>query len=99
LLIAPKFMRGEVEFGVITQSSMAFSQLLGAFSLIVTQFQSISSYAAVLARLTVLGEATEHANADSPIEMHNDGDALAYERLTLRSPRDGRVLIHELSLS
>jgi putative ATP-binding cassette transporter len=56
LLIAPKFMRGEVEFGVITQSAMAFSQLLGAFSLIVTQFQSISSYAAVLARLTVLAK-------------------------------------------
>jgi putative ATP-binding cassette transporter len=92
-------MRGEVEFGVITQSAMAFSQLLGAFSLIVTQFQSISSYAAVLARLTVLAEATEHANAESPIEMRNEGDELAYERLTLRSPRDGRVLIHELSLS
>ena len=36
-------MRGEVEFGVITQSAMAFTTLVAAFSLIVTQFQSLST--------------------------------------------------------
>jgi hypothetical protein len=51
LIVAPLFIRGEVEFGVITQSAMAFSVLLGALSLVVTQFQSISSFAAVIARL------------------------------------------------
>src|SRR6266542_4219933 len=45
LVVAPLFIRGEVEFGVITQSTMAFSVLLGALSLVVTQFQSISSFA------------------------------------------------------
>ena len=35
---------------------MAFSHLLGAFSLVITQFPAISSYAAVLARLTALAE-------------------------------------------
>jgi putative ATP-binding cassette transporter len=99
LIIAPMFMRGEVEFGVITQSAIAFSTLIGAFSLIVTQFQSISSYAAVLARLTVLGEATEHARAESPIEIRDEGEDIVYDRLTLRSPRDARVLVRELSLS
>jgi vitamin B12/bleomycin/antimicrobial peptide transport system ATP-binding/permease protein len=51
LVVAPLFIRGGVEFGVITQSTMAFSVLLGALSLVVTQFQSISSFAAVIARL------------------------------------------------
>ena len=55
----PLFIRGEVEFGVITQSAMAFAQLLGAFSLIVNQFQSISSFAAVIARLSALVGAVE----------------------------------------
>ena len=54
LLIAPLFMLGDVEFGVITQSTMAFATLLGAFSLIVTQFQSISAFTAVTARLHLL---------------------------------------------
>src|SRR5262249_51214655 len=63
LIVAPLFIRGDVEFGVITQSAMAFSQLLGAFSLIVTQFQSISSFAAVIARVGSLAEAIEQARA------------------------------------
>ena len=41
LIVAPLFIRGKVEFGVITQSAFAFTQLLGAFSLIINQFQSI----------------------------------------------------------
>ena len=100
LIIAPRFIRGDVEFGVITQSVMAFSHLLGAFSLIVTQFQSISSYAAVLARLSALRRAAEDtAPVPSGIEIVENDDCLAYEQLTLRSPRDGRVLIDRLSLS
>jgi ABC-type uncharacterized transport system, permease and ATPase components len=63
LIVAPLFMRGEVEFGVITQSAVAFAHLLGAFSLIVTQFQSISSFTAVIARLGALGEAIEQARS------------------------------------
>ena len=56
-IIAPAFINGKIEFGVITQSAMAFSTLVAAFSLIVTQFQSLSSFAAVLARLSALVEA------------------------------------------
>ena len=56
LIVAPLFIRGQAEFGVISQSSMAFSHLIGAFSLVVTQFQPISGYAVVLARLSALGE-------------------------------------------
>ena len=58
LIVAPLFIRGEVEFGVIGQSAMAFATLLGAFSLIITQFQAISSYASVIARLS---EFVDHA--------------------------------------
>ena len=61
LIIAPAFMNGDIEFGVITQSAMAFSTLVAAFSLIVTQFQSISNFAAVVARLSSLMEAIERS--------------------------------------
>jgi putative ATP-binding cassette transporter len=87
VITAPLFIRGEVEFGVITQSAMAFAHLMGAFSLIVTQFQSLSSYAAVLARLSDFDEAAEeipgpHVRA---IEFREEKDRVAFERLTLRS--------------
>ena len=57
LIIAPAFIEGKIEFGVITQSAIAFTTLVAAFSLIVTQFQSLSNFAAVVARLSALAEA------------------------------------------
>jgi putative ATP-binding cassette transporter len=100
VIVAPLFIRGKVEFGVITQAAVAFAQLMGAFSLIVTQFQSLSSYAAVLARLNDFGEAAREIAARDVrfIELEEEKDEVGFDRLTLRSPRDGRVLIHELSL-
>ena len=102
LIIAPLFIDGKVEFGVITQSAIAFTQLLGAFSIIVNQFQSISSYTAVLARLAALAEARETAKAEeeaAPIAFSHEEGQVVYSGLTLRSPRSGRVLIKDLSLT
>lgn len=101
LIVAPSFIAGKVEFGVITQSAMAFSMLLGAFSLIVTQFQSISSFTAVVARLHALVEAVEQTGVttESAIQMQEGDGRVAYERLTLLSPQDGRPLLKDLSLS
>ena len=100
LIIAPAFMDGRVEFGVVTQSAMAFSTLVAAFSLIVTQFQSISSFAAVVTRLSSLMEAVDASKhcAQCTIEFCEEEGRLAFEELTLRSPSDGRVLLDRLSL-
>ncbi len=101
LIVAPLYFRGEVEFGVVTQAAMAFMTLMGAFSLIVTQFQSISSFAAVVARLDALAgalvAAEERAEAP-PIQIIED-DEVAYDHLTLRSPRSGRTLVEDLTLA
>jgi putative ATP-binding cassette transporter len=64
LIIAPLFIEGKVEFGVIGQSAMAFATLLGAFSLIITQFQAISTYASVMARLSEFVDQAERCGSD-----------------------------------
>lgn len=61
VMIAPMFIDGKVEFGVVGQATMAFATLLGAFSLVITQFQTISSYASVITRLS---EFVEHAERE-----------------------------------
>ncbi|HSO83191.1 ABC transporter ATP-binding protein/permease [Thiocapsa sp.] len=101
LVVAPLFIKGEAQFGVIAQSAIAFAHLLGAFSLIVTQFQSISAYTAVIARLAGLREAMgeDQAPGAPNIEICNDCDRVAFEALTLRSPRSGRDLVNALSVS
>ncbi len=66
LIVAPLFIQGKVEFGIIGQSAMAFATLLGAFSLIINQFQAISSYAAVVARLDELADYAERCEKERP---------------------------------
>lgn len=101
LVVAPLFIKGEAQFGVIAQSAIAFAHLLGAFSLIVTQFQSISAYTAVIARLAGLREAMgdDQTPRVSNIEIRTDSDRVAFDALTLRSPRSGRDLVKALSAS
>src|SRR5438105_3997594 len=101
LLVAPLFFRGEVEFGVITQSAMAFSTLVAALSLVVTQFQSISSFAAVVARVGSLVDALEAAPAPAadPITVDEDDARVAWEHVTLLAHGDERALLTDLSVS
>ncbi len=100
LIIAPKFIHGEMDFGVITQSTMAFATLLGAFSLIVTQFQSISAFTAVTARLHLLNEAIEKAHQTTPctIQMEESPERVVYENVTLQAADDSRMLVSDLNL-
>ena len=100
LIIAPMFIWGDKEFGVITQSTMAFATLLGAFSLIVTQFQSISAFTAVIARLHTLSDAIENAHRTSPctIAIEESPDRVAYQGVTLHSADKTRLLVSNLNL-
>ena len=101
LIVGPLFIRGKVEFGVIPQATMAFAHVVGAFSLVVNQFPSISSYAAVLARLSAFIDTAETIGARSPggiAVAEGDESRFAMEGLTLRTPQDGRVLVRDLSV-
>jgi vitamin B12/bleomycin/antimicrobial peptide transport system ATP-binding/permease protein len=101
LIIAPAFIDGKIEFGVISQSAMAFSSLVAALSLIVTQFQSLSNFAAVVARLSSLMEAFEKPQSKTAagVEIIEEDGRLAYEALTLLSSPNGGALLEDLTLS
>lgn len=100
LIIAPAFIDGEVEFGVVTQSAMAFSTLVAACSLIVTQFQSISSFAAVVSRLSDLVEAVDESKlpVNVDIDIREENGRLACEALSLRCDQNGPTLVDNLTL-
>ena len=100
LLVAPMYMRGEVEFGVVTQSAMAFAAVLGGFSLIISQFETISLFSAVTDRLDRISEAIDLAEIAEPgsIEIAYDESRVAYEKLTLVARGEQRALVQELTL-
>jgi putative ATP-binding cassette transporter len=100
LIIAPAYIAGKVEFGVITQSAMAFSTAVAAFSLIVTQFQSLSAFAAVSARLHAMAEAVDQAQTPtSAIQIIESDGPLAYQGLTLSPTAIASPLIEKLSIT
>lgn len=100
VIVAPMYMQGRVEFGVVTQSAMAFSTFLSGFSLIVTQFETLSTFAAVTTRLDTIGQALEQSRTptDSPIQVSHDDDRVAYQGLSLWSRHERRPLIDDLTL-
>ena len=51
LIIAPLYFAKKVELGTITQSYGAFNHILGDFSIIINQFEALSSFSAGLTRL------------------------------------------------
>jgi putative ATP-binding cassette transporter len=99
VITAPLYFRKQVEFGVITQSAMAFSQLVGAISILITQFQSISSFAAVLGRLEGLSEGIEKLQREplSALDVREDDERFAYENVQLTTT-EGEPLVKDLTL-
>ncbi len=100
ILVAPSFLRHEIEFGQVTQSAMAFTQFLGGLAVFIAQFQNISNFAAVITRLGTLKSSIHMAQLPihGQIQLRQDDTRVAYEKLTLTTSEENRVLIEELSL-
>jgi putative ATP-binding cassette transporter len=101
LIVAPLYVWGRAEFGQMYQAQDAFMAVMGAFSIVVKEFQRISTFGAVTERLGSFWEVLEDeapAARKSPIETVEDDTRVAFEGLTLVTPRDGRLLIKDLSL-
>ena len=99
LVVGPLYLRGEVEFGVVTQAVVVFAQLTGALSLIVTQFQALSSFRAVVGRLDSLSRAITPGPdlGAAGIMVEEAPDRLGADGLSLRSMDGKTLLVADLS--
>src|SRR5262249_46767663 len=73
----------------------------GAFSVIVKEFQRISTFGAVIERLGAFCEALPEvpaATKKSPIEVVEDPSRIAFQNLTLVTPDDGRELVVDFTV-
>ena len=101
LVVAPLFFQGKIEFGVISQATGAFAQVLAATSLIISQFERLSAYAAGVTRLGDIWNAiaADDPNEDDDPEIQvEEGSSLLLRQLTVRPPKSDRELVRELSL-
>lgn len=104
VIVAPLFIRGTVEFGVVTQSAGAFAQVLAAVSLIITQFERLSAYLAGVQRLGMLWDDLDDFDAEelrTPQEnnagMRDDSRVVKLDRLSVHAPDGKKMLVKELS--
>jgi putative ATP-binding cassette transporter len=111
VVIAPAFFRGELQLGDITQAGIAFGNVLNALSVIILNFGSLSSYAAVVKRLGAFQDAFSELEKHTPSngqkqitlkkcnEVADDKEKnFEFVNLTLLTPNRGRALIKDLSL-
>jgi putative ATP-binding cassette transporter len=104
LVVAPMYMSGKVEFGVITQAAGAFAAVLAAVSMIITQFSGLSNYLASVQRLGSLWDQLDEHDAEEEriaYEAENvpneNSRIVKLDKLTICTPGKGKILVEELS--
>jgi vitamin B12/bleomycin/antimicrobial peptide transport system ATP-binding/permease protein len=101
-VLAGAYFSGRFQLGEFTQAAYAFSVLQNSLSLVVDQFQALTDYASVVNRLAAFAETCETSQSDdlkhgADIEVAEDGDCLALENITLKTPEGERELQRDLS--
>ncbi|MBF2008746.1 MAG: ABC transporter ATP-binding protein/permease [Chlorogloeopsis fritschii C42_A2020_084] len=102
IVIAPIYFAGQTDFGTFTQATIAFQQIFSALSVIVSQFENLTAFAAGIERMGGLADALEIESKPQPgmttIDTTEDLQ-LALRHVTLLTPNYERTLVRELSLS
>jgi putative ATP-binding cassette transporter len=102
LVIAPIYFAGDTEFGTFTQAAIAFSQIFRALSVVVSQFENLTAFAAGIERMGDLAEVLETTNQPpsgmTTIDVTEDSQ-LALRRVTLLTPNYERTLVRDLPFS
>ena len=104
LIVAPLFFSSEVKFGTVATATIAFSWVLDALSLIVSQFERLSSFAATISRLHSLSEELDKGDRYCAWPRENptwitigSNPKLSLQKLTVMTPNRQRTLIKDLS--
>ncbi|HAJ61679.1 MAG TPA: ABC transporter ATP-binding protein [Cyanobacteria bacterium UBA8543] len=102
LIVAPIYFAGNTDFGAITQAAIAFNQIFSALSIIVSQFENLTAFAAGINRLGSFADALEPASIQPPgatTISATETSHLGLCRVTLLTPNYQRTLVKNLTLS
>ena len=100
-VLAQYFFAGRIEFGVISQGELAFFQVWAAVSVIISQFENLTSFAASINRIHSFAQSLEGkgepVGAEQKVEFEKDG-RVAAESLSVETPNQRRTLVRDLSV-
>ena len=97
IVLFPKYFGGEIEYGDMVQANFAFTQVYAAMSLIVSQIEQITGFAAGVQRLSSFAEAIEREKPPAGILSH-EKDGFSLQDVALETPKGGRTLFSGLTV-
>ena len=103
LVVAPIYLAGNIDFGAISQATVAFFQIFAALTIIINQFDLLTAFAAGINRIAAFDETLtdfEHLDTDpaeTKIQATIDS-RLALEDVTLVTPNNQQTLVEDLSV-
>ncbi|MBN1663031.1 MAG: ABC transporter ATP-binding protein/permease [Deltaproteobacteria bacterium] len=98
LILFPPYFSGKIEYGDMVQANFAFLQVYGALSLIVSQIEQITNFAAGVERLSAFSDAVEPGQREAGGIASAEADRFALNDLTLRTPNKERTLFCDLTV-
>ncbi|MEO0839711.1 MAG: ABC transporter ATP-binding protein/permease [Cyanobacteria bacterium J06643_5] len=102
IILAPRILSGELEVGAFARAGAAFRSILLALTLIVTQFEELSNFAAGINRLESYAKFARTVHKIPPeasiIDFRED-NFLSINNLTLYTPDYQTKIIQDLSLT
>lgn len=99
LVLFPQYFKGEIEYGDMVQANFAFTQVYAALSLLVSQIEQLTTFAAGVERLSTFGEAMEPESVVVPGIRSEEADHFALTDLTLLTPNGKRTLLAGLTVA
>lgn len=102
LIIGPNILNGNLEVGKLTEATGAFVRVFFSLNIIVSRFQSLTSFAAGIDRLYAFEEYLSQPQSikvsESTIETVI-ADTVKLKELTLQTPNYQRILVEDLSIN
>ena len=102
VIVAPLYLSGNIEFGVVTQAADAFIRVLEALSVLIQHFGTISAVTAVVTRLGSFSEALDDVSqppttASDEIQVATAAEAIEFRGVTIFTPKRDQTLVRDLS--
>lgn len=97
VVLANDVLSGRLEVGQAVQAGGAFAAVLGAVSLIIDNFESLSRFVAGIDRLHGMAQVLQAAPPQAGI-ARQEGRELHLQDLTVQAPGSDHVLVEKLSL-
>ena len=98
LVLFPQYFSSQIEYGDMVQANFAFAQVYAALSLIVSQIEQITGFAAGVERLSTFSHAIRPGQLHAPGIKSEESDGFALAHMTLLTPNRMRTLINELTV-